>query len=84
MVFSQKQYSPTLNEILNFEAIRATLKTFAHILKYYTSYFITKFQIKNSMNATFNIRSSIRPSFPIHPFAYLQNLLKNSYQLVMA
>ena len=84
MVFSQKQYSPTLNEILNFEAIRATLKTFPHILKYYTSYFITKFQIKNSMNVMFNIRSSIRPSFPIHPSAYPQNLLKNSYLVVMA
>ena len=29
------------------------------------------------MNVMFNIRLSIRPSFPIHPFAYLQNLLKN-------
>ena len=83
MVF-RKQYSPTLNEILNFEAIRATLKTFPHILKYYTSYFITKFQIKNSMNVMFNIRSSIRPSFPIHPSAYPQNLLKNSYLVAMA
>ena len=83
MVFSQKQYSPTLNEILNFEAIRATLKTFPHILQYYTSYFITKFEIKNSMNVMFNIRSSIPPYFPLHPSAYPQNLLKNSYPVVM-
>ena len=35
------------------------------------------------MNVMFNIRSSIRPSFPIHPSAYPQNLLKNSYLVVM-
>ena len=52
------------------------MKTFPHISQYYTSCFITKFKIKNSMNVLFDNRSSIRPFFPIHPSIYPQNLLK--------